>query len=164
MPAAVHFAVAPPDGFESWDDAAWGAWLAGQPWEPVTVVAPRGEWLVFLYMARVHGKRSQGDVAPYLERLMTERPFRAREVEPLRRALVALRSELASIPAGRLWTGTQFYTADELHALILRHEEETGKRGQELAIADLWRTLFDALDGVLARAQAADRGVYFGRV
>lgn len=160
----VHLALAPPDGFDAWGDTEWKAWLEGHAMEPADDLGGRSEWLIFLYMARVHGKRVERDLAPWMERLITERPVPAREIAALRDGLRALEAELGRIPAGRLWTGTQFYTADFLHALILRKEEETGRTGQDLTIADLWRPLFATLLRVMDRAAESERGVYFGHV
>jgi len=158
----VHFALAPPDGFESWDDAAWDEWLARTPPEPSHRLAHRGEWLVFLYMARVHADAAMGAFAPFLERLMNERPVASRDVPALLLAVDAVARELARVPAAKLWTGTQFYSADELHALVIEAEERTGRRGTELRVVDLWTDLISRLDAVITRAAAEQRGVWFG--
>ena len=123
----VYLSVSPPDGFDSWDEAAWDAWLEGNPWEPAELLADRGHWLVFLYQARVHAPRASGALSPFLERLMNERPVPAAELPGLRDAFDLVARELAQVPASRLWTGTQFYTVDELHQLILRAEEESAE-------------------------------------
>ncbi len=160
----VYLSVSPPDGFDSWDEAAWDAWLEGNPWEPAELLADRGHWLVFLYQARVHAPRASGALSPFLERLMNERPVPAAELPGLRDAFDLVARELAQVPASRLWTGTQFYTVDELHQLIVRAEEESGRRGLELRVVDLWHPLFLRLEAVLERAVELARGVYFGNV
>ena len=160
----VYLSLAPPDGFARWTGDEWDAWLREHPLEPAELVSERSEWFVFLYMARVHGRQAASELAPFLERLIVEKPFESGEIPRLREALAALRTALEDIPAGRLWTGTQFYSADYLFALIDRKERETGRTGQDLRISDLWRPLFGVLETVLARAEAAGRGVYFGHL
>lgn len=161
---AVHLALAPPDGFDAWTADEWGAWLESNAPDRVLLAHERGDWFVFLYMARVHGGRAEKALAPFLERLILERPIRSSEVEPMRDAFQALERTLDDVPTSRLWTGTQFYSADELYALIERVEGETGKTGLELSVADLWRPLFRELESVFEQAEQAGRGVYFGHV
>lgn len=161
---AVHVTVAPPDGFESWDEGQWDEWLDDHPWEPAEQLAERGDWLVFLYQARVHAKRTAEDLAPFLERLITEHPVPSTEIAALHLALQNLAAEFGRSPASRLWTGTQFYTAEYLHALIVKSEAQSGHRGAELTIRDLWQAIFTRLAAVLQRALADGRGIYFGHL
>lgn len=158
----VHFALAPPDGFEAWDEAAWDAWLGATPPLPSQRLASRGDWLIFLYMARVHAPAAMGAFAPFLERLMNERPIASAEVSALLHALDAVARGLALVPAAKLWTGTQFYSADELHRLVVEAEARTGRQGTALRVVDLWTELVERLDAVVTRAAAEGRGVWFG--
>ena len=160
----VHFAVAPPDGFEGWAPPAWDAWLAEHPWEPSEVLADRSHWLVFLYQCRVHAPGAIGALSPFLERLMNERPIASGEAPSLLAAFDEVARSLAKVPASKLWTGTQFYTPDELHALVVEAEARTGRKGLELRIIDLWSELFLRLDAVVVRAIAEGRGVWFGDI
>lgn len=160
----VHLAVAPPDGFEGWTPPEWDAWLAEHPWEPSEVLADRGHWLIFLYQCRVHAPGAMDALSPFLERLMNERPIPSREASALLAAFDEAASALSKAPASKLWTGTQFYSADELHALIVEAEARTGRKGLELRIVDLWSELFLRLDAVVVRALAEGRGVWFGDV
>jgi len=161
---SVHLAVSPPDGFESWTEVQWDAWLAEHPWEPAARVCDRSDWLVFLYMARVHATRSQDDLAPFLERLISEQVIHALEIDPLRDALQSVAAELGKVPASKLWTGTQFYSHADLDRYFVDAEERTGKRGVELVIADLWVPVFEHLLGTCERAREQGRGLYFGHV
>lgn len=160
----VHLSVAPPDGFEAWSEAEWDGWLVEHPWEPAELLADRGHWLIFLYQARVHAPRAHRELSGFLERLMTERPIAGSELDRLRDGFDTLAREFAAVPASRLWTGTQFYSPDELHLLIAGAEEETGRRGPDLRVVDLWHQLLLKLEGVVERAIEAGRGVYFGHV
>mgnify|MGYP001000859164 CR=1 FL=1 len=161
---AVHMTVAPPDGFESWSEEQWDAWLAEHPWEPAERIADRPDWLVFLYVVRVHAVKSQDGLAPFLERLIGEKSFHADEVEPLRDALRDAAAELARVPASKLWTGTQFYSHGDLDRYFADTELRTGKRGTEMFVSDLWTPLLERLFATLERALTQKRGVYFGHL
>ena len=80
---AVHVTLSPPDGFEAWAQAEWDAWLAAHPWEPAEKLGDRSDWLVFLYQSRTHAKKSEGDLAPFMERLITEKPIASHEIARL---------------------------------------------------------------------------------
>lgn len=161
---SVHLSVSPPDGYEAWDEAAWDAWLTEHPWEPATRVCDRADWLVFLYMARVHAPRAQDDLAPFIERLIAEKGIHALEVDPLRDALHAVAAELGRVPASKLFTGTQFYSHADLDRYFADAEERTGKRGVDLTVSDLWTPVFEQLVAACERAREQGRGLYFGHV
>jgi hypothetical protein len=161
---AVYLSVSPPDGFQTWSEPDWDDWLDDHPWEPAELLAQRGEWLVFLYQSRVHAPRSQGALGRFMDRLMNERPVPAGEVAALRDAFEELARELSDVRSTKLWTGTQFYSPDELTAMIEAAERRTNKLGMDVTVADLWQPLLDRLRGVFERALAEGRGVYFGNV
>lgn len=161
---AVHLTVAPPDGFEAWSEPEWDDWLDDHPWEPAERLAERGEWLVFLYQARVHAPRSQDALGRFMDRLMNERPVPSGEIPALREAFEDVARELSDVRSTKLWTGTQFYSPEELTLLVEAAERRTGKLGMDVTVADLWQPLLDRLEPVLARAITEGRGVYFGHV
>lgn len=161
---AVYLSVAPPDGFEAWTADEWDAWLVANPWEPATVVTVRGDWLIFLFQVKQHAPRAAGELAIFWERLMNERSVASTGVRRLREGLRAAAKELADVPSTRLWTGTVFYSLDELGRLVNAAEVRVGRIGADLSVADLWGPVFDRLDDVLARALDAGRGIYFGNV
>jgi hypothetical protein len=163
MSASVFLCVAPPDGFEQWGDKEWDEWLVEHPWEPAERVATRGDWSMFLYQLREYAPKTAPRMAPYMERLITEKPIGTADAKDLRDYLGEAQTELMAVPAEALRAkATGFYTPEELDGQIAATRERLA--GKEPNAAELWHEVFEVLLRVLDDAVDVGRGVYFGEV
>lgn len=162
MAESVFLCVAPPDGFTAWGPGEWERWLGEHLWESTERIAERAEWSTFLYQLRDHAGKAGALLEPFVGDLVAQRPIGQRRAEELREAFAAVRDAVKAVPATALKARAgQFYSAADVDARIAALQA-TGVK--DPSVADLWATLFDTIDRILAGATKQQRGVYFGEV
>jgi hypothetical protein len=94
--------------------------------------------------------------------LVNERALDTRACDDLRAGLAKAREELGRKPASTLLQqNNHFASVEDLTAMIRASQERLGK---EPSAADVWSDVFEAVGKVLADAEKAKRGVYFGNL
>jgi hypothetical protein len=161
---SVYLSVAPPDGFIRWGDTDWDRWLREHPWEAAERICSRGDWAIFLFQVRQHSDRSKKLLEPLLDQLVNEKPLSTQQTQDLGAALSAARAELNQKPASQLADAARaspFASSEDVDTMIAAARTRFGR---DPTIAEVWASVFDQVEKVLANAAKERRGVYFGNV
>jgi hypothetical protein len=159
---SVYLSVSPPDGFTKWGEPEWDRWLRDHPWESAERICSRGDWAIFLYQIRAHAERARKLLEPHLEALVNERALDTMACDDLGIALQTARDELAQKPAAALMQhNNNFASVEDLESMIFAAQERLGRLP---SAADVWEDVFEGVVKVLADAQKAGRGIYFGNL
>jgi hypothetical protein len=159
---SVYLSVSPPDGFTKWGEVEWDRWLKDHPWEAAERVCSAGDWAIFLYQVRAHTLQAKRLIEPHLEALVNQRPLDTRACQDLKAAVESAREELSKKPAEALLEkNNQFASVEDIQSMISAARQ---RKGSKPTAADVWGGIFDILGGLLLKAEAEKRGIYFGNV